>query len=204
MKILGIDPGVADTGWAVLEQEPPAGAVRLVASGIVRTAPPVPLPDRLNAIHAGVAELLRDHRPDILAIEEMFFLKRANTMRATLQARGVILLAAAQAKTAVIEYNPKHVKTTLTGSGSAEKSQMQKMVQRTLGLAEPLRPDDTADAAAIALCHLRSSRYKSLKVLDRVGRGAIAPRHAGKELPPAARDWRDRLPEAPTRGPEAP
>ena len=179
MKILGIDPGVADTGWAVLEQEPPAGTVRLLASGIVRTAPVSALPERLHAIHGELAEVIRAHRPDAVAIEEMFFLKRANTMRATLQARGVILLAAAQANKLVVEYNPKHVKMTLTGSGAAEKAQMQKMVQRILGLAEPLRPDDTADAAAIALCHLRSSRYKSLKVLDRVGR-----------------DWRDKLPGA--------
>ncbi|MBI4345704.1 MAG: crossover junction endodeoxyribonuclease RuvC [Elusimicrobia bacterium] len=185
MKILGIDPGVADTGWAVLEQDPPGGAVRLLASGIVRTAPPTALPERLHAIHGELSDLLRDHRPDAVAIEEMFFLKRANTMRATLQARGVILLAAAQAKTQVVEYNPKQVKATLAGSGAAEKAQMQKMVQRTLGLAEPLRPDDTADAAAIALCHLRSSRYKSLKVLDRVGR-----------------DWRASLPKTPVRGPQ--
>ncbi|MBI5200099.1 MAG: crossover junction endodeoxyribonuclease RuvC [Elusimicrobia bacterium] len=179
MKILGIDPGVADTGWAVLEQEPPAGTIRLLASGLVRTPASDPLPDRLRDIHGEIEGLLREHAPDAVAIEEMFFLKRANTMRATLQARGVIVLAAAQARKSVVEYNPKQVKTTLTGSGAAEKAQMQKMVQRTLGLAEPLRPDDVADAAAIALCHLRSSRYKSLKVLDRVGR-----------------DWRDRLPEA--------
>lgn len=179
MTILGIDPGVADTGWAVLEQEPASGKVRLRASGVVRTSPPTPLAERLRDIHAELEGLLREHKPEALAIEEMFFLKRADTMRSTLQARGVILLAAAQAKTAVVEYNPRRVKSTLTGSGAAEKAQMQKMVQKTLGLAEPLRPDDTADAAAIALCHLRSSRYKKLQVLDRVGR-----------------DWRRSLPGA--------
>lgn len=169
MKILGIDPGVSETGWAVLRQ-PPSATTSLLAAGVVRTAPSSPLPERLRKIHAELTELLREHRPDALALEEMFFLKRANTMRATLQARGVVLLAAAQAKTVVVEYNPRQVKSTITGSGSAAKAQMQRMVQRTLGLAEPLRPDDTADAAAIALCHLRSSRYKRLQVLDRVGR----------------------------------
>lgn len=180
MRILGIDPGVADTGWAVVEQEAGTGAVRLTASGIVRTSPPTPLPERLRDIHSELAALLQEHKPDAMALEEMFFLKRADTMRSTLQARGVILLAAAQARTSVVEYNPKQVKSTLTGSGAAEKAQMQKMVQKTLGLAAPLRPDDTADAAAIALCHLRSNRYKRLQVLDRVGR-----------------DWRRALPEAP-------
>lgn len=180
MKILGIDPGVADTGWAVIEQEPPAGDIRLLASGVVRTSPPASLSERLKSIHSELADLLREHRPHALAIEEMFFLKRANTMRATLQARGVILLAAAQAKTTIAEYNPRMVKSTLTGSGTAQKAQMQKMVQRALGLAEPLRPDDTADAAAIALCHLRSSRYKKLQVLDRVGRDWRAGRVLGE------------------------
>ena len=160
---------MADTGWAVVEQSAPAAA-RLVASGVVRTSSHAPLGERLRAIHAEMAALLREHRPDALAIEEMFFLKRANAMRSTLQARGVILLAAAQAGTAVAEYNPRMVKSTLTGSGRAEKGQMQRMVQRALRLAEPLRPDDTADAAAIALCHLRVGRYKRLQVLDRVGK----------------------------------
>lgn len=160
---------MADTGWAVVEQSAPTEA-RLVASGVVRTSSRTALGERLRAIHEELAILLREHRPDALAIEEMFFLKRADAMRSTLQARGVILLAAAQAGTAVAEYNPRMVKSTLTGSGRAEKGQMQRMVQRALRLAEPLRPDDTADAAAIALCHLRVGRYKRLQVLDRVGK----------------------------------
>jgi len=161
---------MADTGWAVVEQSAPTAEARLLASGVVRTAPPAALGERLRSIHAELAGLLREHRPHAMAIEEMFFLKRADAMRSTLQARGVILLAAAQAAVTVAEYNPRQVKSMLTGSGRAEKGQMQRMVQRTLGLAEPLRPDDTADAAAIALCHLRSNRYKRLRVLDRVGR----------------------------------
>ena len=168
MRILGIDPGVSETGWAVLEEDS-SRALSLRASGCVRTAPPEALGDRLRRIHSAIADLLAEHRPDWVALEEMFFLKAAHTIRATLQARGVILLAASQSKTPLREYNPRQVKSSLTGSGKADKAQMGKMVQRTLALAEPLRPDDTADAAAIALCHLRMGRLRGLRVLDKVG-----------------------------------
>jgi crossover junction endodeoxyribonuclease RuvC len=102
-------------------------------------------------------------------MEEMFFTTIAVTVRATLQARGVALLAVAQSGRAVSEYNPKTVKLALTGSGRAEKAQMQAVVQKALGLAERLRPNDVADAAAIALCHLRTGRLKGLRVLDAWG-----------------------------------
>jgi crossover junction endodeoxyribonuclease RuvC len=164
MRVLGIDPGVSETGWAVLEDGP-----ALLGSGILRTAAGLPLPDRLLAIHEGLSRVLRESRPDAVAVEEMFFLQAAHTVRATLQARGVVLLAARQSGCPVREYNPRQVKMTLTGSGAAAKAQMQRMVQHALRLAEPLRPDDVADAAAIALCHLRQNRSKSLKVLARVG-----------------------------------
>ena len=103
------------------------------------------------------------------AIEEMFFTTIANTVRSTLQARGVALLALAQAGHGVTEYNPKTVKLSLTGSGRAEKAQMQTVVQKALGLAAKLRQNDVADAAAIALCHLRAGRMKGLRVLDSWG-----------------------------------
>ena len=166
--ILGIDPGVSETGWAVLSGGVGVPA-RLLASGVIRTRPGGPLPQRLSAIHAEISKVLSDHSPSAVAIEQMFFLKAAETVRATLQARGVILLAAAQARREVSEYNPRTVKLTLTGSGRAEKAQMQRAVQKSLGLAEVLRPDDVADAAAIALCHLRGSRHKGLRVLDSFG-----------------------------------
>ncbi len=168
MTVLGIDPGVSETGWAVLDSSVPA-APRLLASGVIRTSPPAALSERLRDIHAAVSGVLETHRPDSVAIEELFFLKAAHTVRATLQARGVILLAAAQARKPVSEYNPRTVKLALTGSGGAQKQQMQRVVQSALKLSEILRPDDVADAAAIALCHVRSSRYKSLKVLDSFG-----------------------------------
>ena len=166
--VLGIDPGVSETGWAVLETAD-GQAPRLLASGLIKTRPGPALPDRLQMIHAEIASVIQEHQPDAVAIEEMFFVKIAHTIRATLQARGVLLLAAAQARLLVHEYNPKTVKLTLTGSGSAQKAQMQTVVQRALGLGERLTPDDVADAAAIALCHIRSRRFKRLVVLDKIG-----------------------------------
>lgn len=165
--ILGIDPGLHETGWAVLEGA--HSSARLVASGVIRTLPGVPLPMRLKAIHAELTVVLSGHRIRSVAIEEMFFTTIATTVRATLQARGVALLAIAQAGHSVTEYNPKTVKLSLTGSGSAEKAQMQTVVQKALGLADKLRPNDVADAAAIALCHLRAGRGKGLRVLDSWG-----------------------------------
>jgi len=156
-----------ETGWAVLDGA--SASPRLVASGVIRTAPGVPLPQRLKAIHAELSAVLAAHAPEACAMEEMFFTTIATTVRATLQARGVALLAVAQAGRAVHEYNPKTVKLALTGSGRAEKAQMQSVVQKALGLADKLRPNDVADAAAIALCHLRSGRVKGLRVLDSWG-----------------------------------
>lgn len=167
MRVLGVDPGVSETGWALLE-----GGVQgasLHASGIIRTQAGLPLPFRLREIHAALSAVLVERRPEHVAIEELFFMTAAHTVRATLQARGVILLAACQAQAPVHEYNPRQVKIALTGSGAAQKAQMQKMTQAALGLKEILRPDDVADAAAIALCHLRASRHKTFKVLDRIG-----------------------------------
>ncbi|MBI3548302.1 MAG: crossover junction endodeoxyribonuclease RuvC [Elusimicrobia bacterium] len=169
MRVLGIDPGMADTGWAVVEPCPSKGTPKLVASGLVKTAPSTPLPKRLHEIHAQITEVCVQHKPQAIAIEEMFFMKAAHTVRATLQARGVILLAASQSQVPVTEYNPRHVKTGMTGSGAALKPQMQKMVQRALSLEAPLHPDDVADAAAIALCHLRAARGAGVRVLERIG-----------------------------------
>ncbi|MBI5246179.1 MAG: crossover junction endodeoxyribonuclease RuvC [Elusimicrobia bacterium] len=165
--ILGIDPGLHETGWAVLDGAP--SSPRLVASGVIRTLPGVPLPERLKAIHAELEAVLLGHNIKSCAMEEMFFTTIATTVRSTLQARGVALLAMAQAGHGVTEYNPKTVKLSLTGSGSAEKAQMQTVVQKALGLADKLRPNDVADAAAIALCHLRTGRGKGLRVLDSWG-----------------------------------
>jgi crossover junction endodeoxyribonuclease RuvC len=164
MTVLGIDPGVSETGWAVLAEG--QGQPRLFESGLIRTLPVQPLPERLTIIHRSIRELLERHKPQAMAIEEMFFLKAAHTIRGTLQARGVILLAAAQTACPICEYNPRTVKAALTGSGRADKPQMQRVVSKALGLPDLLRPDDVADAAAIALCHWRAGRVKRMKVLE--------------------------------------
>lgn len=169
MRVLGVDPGVSETGWAVLDSAGTGGA--LVDAGCVKTSPRTPLHERLRLIHRALRDVIARHAPQAMAVEEMFFLQIAHTVRATLQARGVVLLAAADAGLEFSEYNPRQVKAALTGSGSAAKGQMQKMTQAALGLRDPLRPDDVADAAAIALCHLRAGRVKGLRVLDRVGGG---------------------------------
>ena len=115
MTILGIDPGMHETGWAVLDGSIP-GSPRLIASGVIRTRPGVPLPERLKTIHAELHAIIVDHQPESCAVEEMFFVKEATTVRATLQARGVALLAIAQNGRAVHEYNPKTVKSAVTGA----------------------------------------------------------------------------------------
>jgi crossover junction endodeoxyribonuclease RuvC len=174
MKILGIDPGLSETGWAILNAAD-SSSPKLIASGLIRTLASQILPRRLVEIHEGVRRVIAEHTPDSVAIEEMFFLKAAHTVRATLQARGVIVLAVAQAEKSFSEYNPRSVKLALTGSGTAIKSQMQWAIQRALKLKDTLRPADVADAAAIALCHIKSQRISHFKVLERLGNSSKEP-----------------------------
>jgi len=171
-RILGVDPGLSETGWALLEGGSGPGTARLLAGGCIRTPAHAPLTERLRTLYDELNSLQRRWRPDQAAIEEMFFLRAAHSVRSTLQARGVILLSISQGGVPVSEYNPRQVKICLTGSGSAPKAQMIRMIQAALGLPAPLTPDDVSDAAAIALCHLRSHRLKRLVVLDRLGGGA--------------------------------
>ena len=161
MKVLGIDPGVAQTGWAVLETGPRGGDAGLIASGLLKTYPATELPARLESLHASLRELISTHKPETLAIEELFFMKIARSVAATSYARAVILLAASQHRCPVAEYNPRTVKISLTGNGNALKPQMQKMVQAILKLEKPPQPDDVADAMAIGLCHLKHVRFQS-------------------------------------------
>lgn len=155
-RTLGIDPGLDRTGWAVVENNGAAGPV-LVSCGLIHTAAGTPLPQRLCEIYEEIKKVTELFAPDEAAMEEMFFLKRALTMSHTIQTRGVIMLALHQAGLNITAYPPKRVKLTISGSGSADKKQMQRMVQLTLKLAKVLSPDDVADAAAIALCHIKSA-----------------------------------------------
>lgn len=153
-RTLGIDPGLDRTGWAVVQDNGAAGPA-LVACGLIHTAADTPLPQRLCEIYEEVKKVAQEFKPDQAAMEEMFFLKRALTMSHTIQTRGVIMLALHQAGLTISAYPPKRVKLTISGSGSADKKQMQRMVQLTLKLQKQLSPDDVADAAAIALCHIK-------------------------------------------------
>ena len=161
MRVLGIDPGTATTGFGVVDGEP-GGTPVLVEYGTIRTAPPTPMAERLAEIFRSLTELIAAVHPDAVAVEELFFASNATTAITVGQARGVILLAAAQAGLPVHDYKPAEVKQALTGYGGAEKRQMQEMLRLVLGLDEIPRPDDAADGVAIALCHLQMARMRGL------------------------------------------
>jgi crossover junction endodeoxyribonuclease RuvC len=154
--ILGIDPGLATTGWGVIDKA--SGTPELLAFGAIETPAKQILPQRLLFIRQEVCRLIDTYQPGVVAIEELFFAKFAVSIAATAQARGVILVAAAEKGLPIVEYNPRTVKIAMTGFGSAAKIQMQSMVQRQFRLKELPRPDDAADALAIALCHAQTCR----------------------------------------------
>ena len=156
MIVLGIDPGTASMGWGIVERT--GGNLRAVDYGLLSTSADLPLPDRLAAIHAHVAELIETHHPDLVAVERLFFSKNAQSAFGVGQARGVVLLAAAQAGVPVREATPNEVKVGVTGYGNAEKGQVARMVTVILALAEVPTPDDTADALAIGICIANAER----------------------------------------------
>ncbi len=151
MRTLGIDPGTAIMGWGVVDEQ--GSTLRLVACGALTTPAGMSAPDRLLLLYDGLQLLLREHRPDAAAIEELFFGKNVNTAITVGQARGVALLALAQAGVPIQEYKPTVVKQAVAGYGGADKKQMQEMVRMTLQLPAIIKPDDAADAVAIAICH---------------------------------------------------
>lgn len=153
MKVLGVDPGTAITGYGVVE--PARGRVaRLVECGVLRTRAADPLPQRLQVLYEGLAELLERHRPDALAVEGIFYATNVRTTVVLGHARGVILLAGAQAGVPVFEYSPAAIKKAIVGRGAALKPQVGFMIARLLQLAAAPAPADAADGVAIALTHL--------------------------------------------------
>jgi crossover junction endodeoxyribonuclease RuvC len=154
--VLGIDPGTAAMGYGIVERT--GSTLRAVDYGCLTTSPDSPLPDRLHQIHSLVAELIETHHPDLLAVERLFFSKNAQSAFAVGQARGVVLLAAAQAGIPVCEATPNEVKMGVTGYGAADKQQVGRMVTVILRLNEMPTPDDTADALATAICIANSER----------------------------------------------
>lgn len=151
MRTIGIDPGTAIMGWGVVDEQ--GGRLSLVDFGALTTPAGMPQYARLKLLYDGLRELLGKYRPEAAAIEELFFGKNVNTAITVGQARGVALLALVQADVAISEYKPLVVKQAVAGYGGADKRQMQEMVRMTLGLTSIPRPDDAADALAIAICH---------------------------------------------------
>ncbi len=160
MFVLGIDPGLSRCGYAVLDTAPagrravgPVPAVA-VAMGVLRTPPDDSVPERLHQIRSDVRSLLCEYPPREVAIERILFSVNVRTAIGVAQAAGVIMAEAVAAGATVAEYSPNEIKSSVTGDGAADKSQMEAMVQRLLRIDTPIRPVDAADAAAVALCHL--------------------------------------------------
>lgn len=155
MRILGIDPGVAIVGFGVIDTE--RGQQKMVQYGAINTEAGLPLATRLVQIQSDLEELLRTFQPDEISIEELFFSKNITTGIAVAHARGVILYTAEKLGIPIYEYTPMQIKQAVVGYGLAEKKQVMDMTRRLLKLKAVPRPDDAADALAIALCHARSS-----------------------------------------------
>jgi crossover junction endodeoxyribonuclease RuvC len=155
---LGIDPGTARLGYGVVES---GDDPLLIDYGVVETAATADMPSRLSGLFDAVTELIEQHNPDVLAVEQLFFARNVTTAISVGQARGVVLLAAARANISVAEYSPSEVKHAVAGYGKADKPQMQEMVRIILGLSHAPHPDDAADALAIALCHSQRAAYSA-------------------------------------------
>jgi crossover junction endodeoxyribonuclease RuvC len=160
MIVLGIDPGTAITGYGFVT-EAEAGPV-LVTYGAVLTPAGAPMPERLRTLFRELKQLIALHRPETAAVEKLFFQRNVTTAMTVGQARGVAILALAEANVSVGEYTPKEVKQAVAGYGGADKPQMQQMVRAILNLSDVPKPDDAADALAVAICHLHSMKLKAL------------------------------------------
>ncbi|HHV04994.1 MAG TPA: crossover junction endodeoxyribonuclease RuvC [Anaerolineaceae bacterium] len=161
MLVLGIDPGIATTGYGFVKTNP-AGNPELVAYGVLSTSATSSTSMRLTSLYDQVRELIRQYQPDACALEKLFFQKNIKTAMTVSEARGVISLCISQAGFEPAEYTPSEVKQAVTSNGNAPKSQVQEMVKFILEMDEIPKPDDAADALAIAICHLSHARYKRL------------------------------------------
>ncbi len=161
MIILGIDPGLATLGYGVIESLP-GDKRRLIQYGTLNTKAGEPMPQRLRAIWRGMNQLLDMYQPDDVAFEELFFSKNITTGMNVSMARGVALLAVAERTENLYEYTPMQIKQAVTGYGGADKHQVQMMVKMMLNMKEIARPDDAADAVAVALTHANSANMKKM------------------------------------------
>lgn len=158
--VLGVDPGTATTGYGVVAARAD-GEFVLLACGVVRTAAGVAMHLRLQELFHDLRNIIREFRPDEMAVEKLFFGRNVTTAISVGQARGAILLAAAEEALPVVEYTPAEVKQAISGYGNAEKRQVQEMVRQVLHLPAAPQPDDAADGVAIAVCHLQAARYRN-------------------------------------------
>ena len=157
MRILGIDPGYGTMGYGIIERE--RGNLRAIDYGVIQTPPNESLPVRLAMLDEALRKLIEAHKPDAVAVEELFFNTNITTGIKVAEARGVILLCAIRECGNLYEYTPLQVKQALTGMGRAEKKQVQFMVKALLGLKTEPKPDDAADALAVAVCHANTMQY---------------------------------------------
>ncbi len=159
MKILGIDPGTAIIGWGLIKK---TKTLKVIDYGCIKTSPDLSTAERLNKLHKELNLLIKKYKPDIVAVEDIFFFKNLKTVIKVSQARGVILLTAAKLKIKIAEYTPLQVKQAVACYGRADKTQVQKMVKTLLNLKEIPKPDDAADALAVAICCANSiKQYES-------------------------------------------
>lgn len=158
MIAIGFDPGTARLGYGVIESGPDP---RAIDYGVIVTDRDEPMEQRLLTIYTAVGLLIDRHRPSAVAVERLFFAQNVTTAMTVGQARGTVLLAAAQRSVAVAEYAPSEVKQAVVGYGKADKAQIQEMVRLILGLANVPHPDDAADALAIAICHVQTAPFRS-------------------------------------------
>ncbi|MEN4012851.1 MAG: crossover junction endodeoxyribonuclease RuvC [Chloroflexota bacterium] len=162
MLVVGIDPGIATTGYGFV-RDTDAG-IQLIGYGVVTTSPGLSIAQRLSILYQELNQILSLHQPESGAVEKLFFQKNVSTAISVGQARGVALLALAHNQVEVSEYTPLEIKQAVTGYGGAEKMQVQRMVKTVLAMEDIPRPDDAADALAIAICHLHSARLNQFKI----------------------------------------
>ena len=162
MLVIGIDPGLAITGYGLIQQDEKSETLKVVSFGAIRTSSKIQVQNRLFEIYSQLKDILNLHQPDTAAVEKLFFQRNVRTAIDVGQGRGVAILALAEARIALAEYSPLEVKQAVVGYGGADKNQMQQMVKAILRLNELPQPDDAADALAVAICHIHSAKMKAL------------------------------------------
>jgi crossover junction endodeoxyribonuclease RuvC len=161
MITLGIDPGIATTGFGIIREEQD-GRLTTLSFGVIQTSANLSQADRLVQLYKQITEIILLHQPEMGAVEKLFFERNVKTALSVGQARGVTLLAMAELKLQIGEYTPLEVKQAVVGYGGADKNQVQQMVKTILGLDSIPRPDDAADALAVAICHIHSAKMRDL------------------------------------------